>query len=68
MPTQIDEPEIREVRAARQAISRACGNDPWKLVAFMENFRLDAESPATKRPRPVPGKPLARAPRKQRSA
>lgn len=68
MRTPIDEPEIREIRAARTAISRACGNDPWKLVAHMERFRLDTEGSATRSLAPRPKKAPGRAPAARRSA
>lgn len=47
-----EDAEILEVRAAREAISRECGNDPWKLVAFFESFRLEDESQTLNTPSP----------------
>lgn len=43
MSTEPEDPEIAEVRAARRLISQSCGNDPWKLMAFLESFRLEGE-------------------------
>lgn len=38
-----DDPEIAEIRSIRAAISAECDHDPWKLVARMRAFEIQAK-------------------------
>jgi len=42
-PPTDDDPEIAEIRAIRAAISAECDHDPWKLVARMRAFEVNAK-------------------------
>jgi len=43
IPPADDDPEIAEIRAIRAAISAECDHDPWKLVARMRTFEVQAK-------------------------
>jgi hypothetical protein len=38
------DPTIAEVRRARTDISRRCGNDPDRLLAFLNEFAVSADA------------------------